>query len=730
MSLDPKTLIDRLSGPAFDALSSKSLETMLEDAAVSTLSIGETAVEAGEALHTPLVLLEGRLDQARGLNTDSPVTAPSFLGIPSLMEDAAWADTWFATAPSTILRLQPKATRRAIATTPEAFVDHPIFAAMTAQQKRLMEAITTGSAFTTVDDAVYNELMLSLPLRFLPAGTQVMAKGEESPFSLIVVAGLLRVSITTENGRRQLFGNFLCGSSIGEIGLILDQPRSADVIAARDTIVAVLDRNLWNRAVELAPVKMAQTATRLVYQHLSPQKSKADGQIAKTFSIIPLSAETDGHWIAEALSDALSMYGTVRHLRSSDADSSLDDAVSETLSPTRRLQQADQDADFVILEGDPADTAWNRRCLREVENILLVADGDINSRPHWIAAQLEQASGGAMIEQGVIAIHPDDGAVTARSLVLPEWIHRDHFFNIRRGRKSDVARMARILIGQAVGLVLGGGGARGFAHLGVIRAFEEAGTPVDMIGGNSMGALLGAQIAMGKPLSQILEDTRAFAQKGERPTLPIVSLVGGYKLRAGIQALVGDLPMEKLWRSFFAVSCNLSTSTVTVLDKGPLWRAVLASNSPAGIAPPTLSDGHLLVDGAILNNLPIDVMRDRLRNGYVLGIDVNPREELTVAADTRDLAPMRVIKSRWGGSRTSSLPNISDILHRAGTIGGLAHRERVQHLADHLLLPPVHNFSLIGYGRANEIEEVGYRAGLENMERITTILSRGRKTST
>lgn len=107
---------------------------------------------------------------------------------------------------------------------------------------------------------------------------------------------------------------------------------------------------------------------------------------------------------------------------------------------------------------------------------------------------------------------------------MPAWqIERDleRIYPLRAGRQRDYARLARFLTNRAVGVVLGGGGARGFSHLSVLRALEENGIPIDLLGGNSMGALIGAQYACGLPIDEIRERTQRFALGGERPTLPL-----------------------------------------------------------------------------------------------------------------------------------------------------------------------------------------------------------------
>jgi predicted acylesterase/phospholipase RssA len=269
--------------------------------------------------------------------------------------------------------------------------------------------------------------------------------------------------------------------------------------------------------------------------------------------------------------------------------------------------------------------------------------------------------------------------------------------------------------------VLGGGGARGYAHLGVLRALHEAGIPIDMIGGNSMGALVGAQYACDRPLDAIMRDTQAFAAGGERLTLPLISLVSGRRVERDLQRMFGDISVDSLWRPFFAAACNLSKGHTTVQDSGPLWKAVLASNSPAGLFPPVLHQGDLLVDGAILENVPVGAMRMRLGtplekrrgNGTIIAIDVDVQDELGVDPALVRLSRRTAAKGLL--TRSRSTPGITEILYRAGHIGGLNQRAATIAEADHYLEPPVAEFSMMEHKRAPAIVERGYRYAVEKI---------------
>ncbi len=229
---------------------------------------------------------------------------------------------------------------------------------------------------------------------------------------------------------------------------------------------------------------------------------------------------------------------------------------------------------------------------------------------------------GAHVE--LILLRPPNATPSRTSDWLDAAVYRAHH-HVAIGRKSDYGRLVRRFTGKAWGLALGGGGARGFAHIGAIKALQEAGIPIDMIAGTSMGAILGAQHAMGlNPDEMILQSRRAYVGGSDLTdmTLPLVSFRSGRGTTARLQAMFGDRMIEDLPIPYFCVSCNLTRATAIIHERGPVVTWTRVSCSVPGLLPPVPWKGDLLVDGALLNNLPVNEMRSRLR-GSVAAADVS-----------------------------------------------------------------------------------------------------------
>src|SRR5690606_26256292 len=170
---------------------------------------------------------------------------------------------------------------------------------------------------------------------------------------------------------------------------------------------------------------------------------------------------------------------------------------------------------------------------------------------------------------------------------------------------ADIARLARVMAGLSVGLVLSGGGARAYAHIGAIRALREHGAPIDFVGGSSMGAIIGAGVALGWSDDEIHERVHdAFVKSNPLGDfrLPVVALAAGDRVESRLAAHFGDARIEELHTPFFAVSSNLTTGAVRIHRSGLVRDALRASSALPGILPPVVQDGEVLVDGAVLDN--------------------------------------------------------------------------------------------------------------------------------
>jgi NTE family protein len=289
----------------------------------------------------------------------------------------------------------------------------------------------------------------------------------------------------------------------------------------------------------------------------------------------------------------------------------------------------------------------------------------------------------------------------------------DLICRVRTGNANDIARLARFLRGAANTLVLSAGGARGFAHLGVVRALREAHVPIDLIGGCSMGSIVGAAVALEWDDAEIKERLRnAFVNTNpvNDYTLPFLSLIKGRKVARLLEQNFGGLRIEELWRPFFCVSTNLTTGTLAVHRDGPLVDALHASISIPGLLPPVIMGGDVHVDGGVMNWLPVDV--PGAKRGTIIAVDVASDPALVSFEECNRVQAWRFL------GRRRKFPPIVAVLLRAATVSSDSLTKMAHAQADILFKPPLENVDLLDWQACDQAIETGYRHAVEKLEQL------------
>jgi len=588
-------------------------------------------------------------------------------------------------------------------------------------QEEVLDVLRRSELFGVLSADVLADLAGAITVQHVRGGTVVFREGDASDCMVIVMSGRLRVSRRTGNDELLLYNEICAGGSVGETGLILCQVRTADVTAVRDSTLGVLSRPAYEALLTRQPLAINRVFAQAIFDHLRHVPSRVRRGLAQSVAVIPLHGGAVAGEVAAGIAANFAAMGRTRHVTPKDIRHML--ARADGLHTiARQFDELERQFDYLVYEGEAAPSELTLHAFRQSDQLLYVAESQAAPALGETERRLAAEASFPMKRQHLALLHPAMAAEAASGIPWEAGRMLERVLSLRRGNAQDYARLGRFLTGTAVGVVLGGGGARGFAHVGALRALHERGIPVDLIGGNSMGALIGAQYACEVPFEHILERTRRFALGGEWPVLPLVSLLSGRRIERDLKRMFGKAQIDTLWRPYFAATCNLTRGDTTVQHTGPLWRAVLASNSPAGLLPPVLHEGQLLVDGAILDNVPVAAMRMRLGpplekrrgNGTIIAIDVDVRDELKVEPQVRRLSASGFLKSRFG-RRSGGMPSIGEILYCASHIGSLHQRARTTAMADLYLEPPVSGFALMDYRRAEEIAEVGYRYTMERI---------------
>jgi predicted acylesterase/phospholipase RssA/CRP-like cAMP-binding protein len=574
-----------------------------------------------------------------------------------------------------------------------------------------------------VDELMRLEIGAALEWIPFKRGEEIFRQGEAGDSLYVITGGLTHILRESGAQTSTLFA-LGRGAIVGEMAILTGEPRSASAIAARDSEVCRFTREAFERLSRKYPAVMVQIAVQMVNRLHLASAGRSDQPVPSVITILPISARLKQ--FASRLAEALSAHGSVMHISRDRIPDLLPAEMAHEIDGqkydyelTTWIDEQNDKHSVVLLEADAEFTGWTQRCIQRADRILLVADTTQPIRTDLVEQQaLIEQIGPLKIMREVVLVHPTrPGAYQRTSEWLFEGVERHH--HIALDGKSGFARLARILRGKGIGLVLGGGGMRGSAHAGIIQALRELNIPVDMLGGTSAGAIAAAQLAMGWNPQQILEKTRT---KLLTPhildyTLPMSALTRGQGINEALESMFHDQTIEDLWLPFFCVSANLSSAQLKVHRRGLLWPALRASSSLPGIYPPvTDDDGTLLVDGGVLNNLPVDVMRQQMGAGRVIGVNVSGKTENEAYHYGNSLSGWQVAMQRANPfTASASTPSIVEVISRTSTLSSTSLYQLRSEQADLLLSPPVTRSGLFDFDTFDEMYQIGYEEGLENL---------------
>lgn len=250
--------------------------------------------------------------------------------------------------------------------------------------------------------------------------------------------------------------------------------------------------------------------------------------------------------------------------------------------------------------------------------------------------------------------------------------------------------------GEAVGIALSGGGARGFAHIGVLKALHEHGVEPGIVSGTSMGSLVGLLYAAGLSLQDIQELVK------REPVVRMVNMAfgkHGFFEMKGVRKILEEVIREDdfsfLKKPFFLSVSNLNTGEREIKNQGKLIEYVIASCSVPVIFAPVVIDGTTYVDGGLFNNLPAESIRERC--GFLIGVNVNPVGEVP------------------------KFDGLGEVAERSFSLSIDQNVRVSKELCDFLIEPSaILNYTFWDFDKVDEIVEVGYQHTLEVLSKSDT----------
>jgi NTE family protein len=555
---------------------------------------------------------------------------------------------------------------------------------------------------TALDDALDTEAM-SLDL---PGGTALVVAGERAQALYRLVAGRLAEIEPLSGFGERITAVHRPGALIGAAQILGDGVHRTTVTALRDSeLLAIpVDRveTLMHEDAEFLSEVARAALTRLGAVEL------ADRRKSSILGFVAICDAVAMRELVERIARAMRALGVKVVVMGAEANHS---------SPFV-LSGLEAENDFVLLAAERGETDFTTFCGRQIDRLILVADSatalPISSMPSVAAAIQRHGLLDFILIQSPDCRRPTD---------CDRWlaaVPASRMFQIRDGDRADIERLARIYAGRSVGLALSGGGARAYAHVGVARALGELGVPIDFVAGTSMGAVIAAGLAMGWGIEELDHRIReAFVTSSPLSDIafPLLAMTRGRRVDRRLEEHFGETQISDLWRPFICVSTDLTIGEPHVHRRGLLRRALRASLSLPGVLPPVVEGGHVLVDGALVRNLPTDLVREQ-HDGVTIGVDVAVANGLW--PDDLLLQPSGW---RWltsGAWRKG--PPIVSVLIRSATLPSAT----APTVADDPLVlemtPEVEGVELQDWDAYEPAVAVGYQAAMEQAGRLEKLL--------
>jgi len=487
----------------------------------------------------------------------------------------------------------------------------------------------------------------------LPGGSLLYAPGEASDHLYFLRTGRLGAFRRDEGQEPQFLGVIRPGEPAGEMAMIAGAPHSAHMVALRDSEILALPRAAFFEAVEQDPDVMIELSRLMIRR---ARQAGAHASIGDP-SVYGFIAAGDCHAIRPIVERIGRCIAALGYAVTVEGGESL-------LAPTEWFSRVERSHDFVLYVAEAHETAWKHVVGRQVDRLFRVGRGDQAPPPEPPAYASRPLQAQRLID--LILIQPPNAERPQGSQAWLEATDAARLFHLRENRLADVERLARVLTGQSVGLVLSGGGARAYAHIGAIQALRERGVPIDFVGGASMGGIVAAGLAMGWDDGEMEARIRkAFVDTSPLDDIafPLVAMTRGEKVKARLHEHFGDIDIADLWLPFFCVSSNLTSGAYHLHRSGPLHSALRASISLPGVLPPVADGDAVLVDGAVMKNFPADVMR-AFQLGPIIGVDVTRGRSITAADIAR---PPSLWKWLFSGEWRKGPPIVA-LLMRAATV--------------------------------------------------------------
>lgn len=564
-----------------------------------------------------------------------------------------------------------------------------------------------------IGDGIIKKLFENGETIQLESGDYLFRQGDRESYMCIVLKGRLRAIKEKEDSSAKL-GDIGAGEIVGEIAFFTSEVRMASVRAIRKSSVLKVDKEIYISLVSQNPT-LASSMVKLVIDRLRRNEFQKNKSLPpKNIAVLNMSPNLD----INSWTNKVEHYfkGQGQNLNILCKPENLD------IDIDNYIDSLEDHVGINILLCDEQHMEWSQQCLVYSDLIIIAFDFEADKTLTTIEKTFGLHNKSILSKKiYLLLFHTNHNK---RPIGTSDWLRQrpvDMHIHIRIDKQEDTNRFCRIISHQAVGLVLGGGGAKGFAHIGVVQALREKGIEIDFLGGTSSGALYGIGMCF---LDFQFKKIHNFNEEGVRRkltsndfALPLISMMAFKKFKRFLKELYGEHHLEDLWVKSFCISTNYTKAQLYVHETGLLWKQISASMAIPGVYPPVVIDKNLHVDGGVMDNLPIDPMF-RYPVGSIIAVSLssNPSREV----DYKEVpSSLRIFWDKFRRKKRYKIPGLSSIVINSLSINSAQRQEEKKRQASHYIELDLKGIGMLDDSKWKETIDRGYKQTLAYFNNVT-----------
>ena len=536
----------------------------------------------------------------------------------------------------------------------------------------LHQLYVLGHLFKELDKEALCKILEAGEKQQVEEGEYLFKQGDLENSLYVVLSGRLRAVMEDKTGTN-ILGDIGEGEPTGEFALFTNEPRMASVLAIRKTIVLKINKQEYLNLVSQNPAFAGMLTSFLIRRLRRNILEQHMSGTPKNIALINLQPHHDLSPWTDVIEKTLEESGIPIQVFNHDSQPPQQyDSIFDTLEQQEGLN---------ILVCSEAQPEWSRQCLL-VADLIIVGTEFLADPNLYEIEKMQNLYAQSILNKKIyiVFLHENETKLPEQT---SRWLQKrmvNLHIHVRKNHLGDVRRFCRIISNQAVGVVLGGGGAKGYAHVGAIRALLEVGVEVDFLGGTSAGALYGIGMSHSdfdpQKVNVLCETSAKRKLTSNDFCWPIVSIMSGKKMAGFMKEMFGESELEDIWVNSYCVSTNFSSSGTEVHDRGLVRQMVRASIAIPGVFPPVVINRQLHVDGGVVDNLPIEPMY-RYPVRHIIAIALSGLETMEVDF-TETPSAGKLIWDKITGKRKYRIPGISSLIVNSLTLNSRQKQENTK----------------------------------------------------